>query len=94
MKKSNRDGFELQLIQVLEKYLGKENLHKVDTMFETMNGKDVCNVLVENLTKPVYLSTKEEEFYYKTGKLNQTLHHKSSTRVHQRKYVNNWDKSE
>jgi len=68
LRKSNRDGFELQLTQVLEKYIGKGNLHKFSTTFEEVNGKDVCKIVVDSSSKPVYLEAEDEdEFYVRQG---------------------------
>lgn len=80
LKKSDRDGFELKLKQILKNYLGKKHLHRYDTYFEEIESKDVCKLSAESSPKPVYLkSDNKEEFYVRVG--NETVPYSHSEAV-------------
>lgn len=64
----SRDGFQNHLTQVLENYLGVENLHLINLYIENINGKDICVVQVEEASTGIYLQTDgNEEFYVRHG---------------------------
>ncbi|KAA3638945.1 MAG: ATP-binding protein [Bacteroidetes bacterium] len=56
LRKKNRDGFELKLMQLISVYLGTENCPLVHIMFYHINGMDICSLEVEPSKTPVYLS--------------------------------------
>lgn len=71
LPKSNRDGFELHLVQVLGGALGESVLAFVTITFHEVEGKDVCQVAVESCDHPVYLDENgDSAFYVRMG--NQT----------------------
>ncbi|MBE9592947.1 MAG: ATP-binding protein, partial [Proteobacteria bacterium] len=74
LKKHDKDGFEIELTSVLNKYLGKEFRHLVTAFFEDINEKSVCKVEVKPSPKPVYLRRdKGSEFYIRAGNSSQPL---------------------
>ena len=69
LAKPDRDGFQLHLSNILDKYLGKEvmKLWKLD--WPIYDGKQICHVKVTASNKPVYVAYegKEEFFVRKEG---------------------------
>lgn len=74
LKRSDRDGFEQALRQVLIDYLGAEFSQYVRVSFEDDGGHTVCVVRVEPSPKPVYLADKGgKEFYIRAGNTTRPL---------------------
>lgn len=69
LSKKDRDGFQLHLANIFDKYLGKEvmKLWKLD--WPSYDDKQICNVQVARANKPVYVTSegKEEFFVRKEG---------------------------
>ena len=74
LSKKNRDGFLLNLTNVINMQLGK-SLHKfIQINIISINNKDVCIVRVEESDKPVFLGkTDNEEFYIRASASSQPL---------------------
>lgn len=74
-KNQNVDGFLLQLTQVINNCLGKENHHFVNVDVVEINGKQICIVDVERNPDPVYLKNMDgkEEFYIRSSASSQPL---------------------
>lgn len=63
--KSNRDGFELHLQQILTKRIGVDRYQlNITVAFHDINGKDVCSVHVEPSSKPVYVEDGDQSLLY------------------------------
>jgi len=68
------DSFQQKLIQVLENHVGSEFLQHVDMGFESIEGRHVCRVEVDQSPQPVYLkSSQDREFYVRTGNTTRPL---------------------
>jgi len=69
LSKKDRDGFQLHLANIFDKYLGKDvmKLWKLD--WPSYDDKQICNVQVARANKPVYVNSegKEEFFVRKEG---------------------------
>jgi len=75
LKNQNVDGFLLQLTQVINDYLGKENHQFVDVAVLDMNGGQICLVDINRSPDPVYVKNKDgkEEFYIRSSASSQPL---------------------
>lgn len=67
-KKSNRDGYELFLRNVLSSELGGN--HDYAISFHTVAGKEICRIAVEPSSKPVYV---RGEIYIRAGNQKRKL---------------------
>lgn len=67
--KKDRDGFQLHLANILDKYLGKDVMRLWKLDWPDFDGKQICHVQVTKANKPVYVSSegKEEFFVRKEG---------------------------
>jgi hypothetical protein len=74
LSKPNRDGFELQLIQLLAACLGESVLSYLTVSFHEIDGKDVCQVVAEPSDHPVYLTDEgTQSLYVRMGNLTKSL---------------------
>jgi len=74
LSKSNRDGFELQVTQVLSASLGESVLAFITITFHEIDGHDVCQVAVEPSDHPVYLlDGGESALFVRMGNLTKAL---------------------
>lgn len=74
LKNKNKDGFLLQLTQVINQYLGKEFNQYINIKIEQIQGKDVSVVDVTNSAMPVFLKNAEkEEFYIRASASSQPM---------------------
>lgn len=68
LKKNNTDGFENHFNNVFNSMVGVEYRQYVTLLFQTIEDKEVCLVLVEPSDTPVYLKIdNKEDFYVRTG---------------------------
>jgi predicted HTH transcriptional regulator len=58
LKKSDNDGFEQALRQVLSDYLGAEYSQYAHVSFPQHDGKAVCIIKIDRTPRPVYLTDK------------------------------------
>ena len=54
LKKPDIDGFELQIIEVIKKYIGKEFSSHIKISFPEYDKKKICRVSVSNSSNPVF----------------------------------------
>jgi predicted HTH transcriptional regulator len=74
LSKPNRDGFELQLTQVLSAALGESVLTYLTVTFHDIGGKDVCHVAAGPSDHPVYLADEgKQALYARIGNLTKAL---------------------
>jgi hypothetical protein len=74
LSKGNRDGFELQVTQVLSGALGESVLAFVTITFHEIDGHDVCQIAVEACDHPVYLADGgESALFVRMGNLTKAL---------------------
>ena len=80
--KSNLDGFELFLRDLLDANLSATTAGTVRTSFETLDEKDICIVRVSRSGKPVYAKKLKEsqksEFWVRVGNATKQLHGEDS----------------
>jgi hypothetical protein len=68
LKKPDRDGFEQALMTAVATQLGGDACHSVQTMFHSVEQKDVCRVITAPAHRPVYLRAGETpKLYVRTG---------------------------
>ena len=75
LRNKNKDGFFLQLTQVINQYLGKEFNQYASAKVININGKDVCVVNVTSSAMPVYVKSagKPEDFYIRANASSQPM---------------------
>lgn len=64
LKRKDADGFEQMLLGMVCDRLGGEISTLLHTLFHTIDGKEVCRVLVEPAPTPVYLRDGNSSHYY------------------------------
>jgi hypothetical protein len=68
LKKPGQDGFEQSLMTAISNNLGADLCVFVHILFHTINGKDVCRVIVSPASRPVFLEQgNTPKFYVRTG---------------------------
>lgn len=74
LHKKNRDGFLLQLVQLVNQYLGKEFHQYLSQEIIEVDGKDVCVVNIVNSDIPIFVKNKGvEEFYIRASASSQPM---------------------
>ena len=74
LKKQNVDGFELQLIQVIKKYIGNEFSSHIKISFPECEGAYICLVKVSKSSSPVFIIFEgKEDFFIRAGCSSQPL---------------------
>jgi predicted HTH transcriptional regulator len=74
LKKQDIDGFELQLIEVIKKYIGKEFSSHIKINFPKYDGQKICLISVSQSSKPVFVSFEgKEDFFIRSGCSSQPL---------------------
>ncbi len=73
-KKKNIDGFELQLIEVIKKYIGNEYSSRIKITFPTIDQKQICRVNTSPSSSPVFVKFEDkEDFFVRHGCSSQPL---------------------
>jgi hypothetical protein len=68
LKKQDRDGFEQALMTAVATQLGGDACHNVQTVFQSLEQKDICRVIATPAHRPVYLRTGDTpKLYVRTG---------------------------
>lgn len=74
LKKKNKDGFEIHLNQIIDKYIGAQFRHLLDIKFETVNKKIVCRINVKQANEPIFIDFGDQEhFFLRTGNTTTSL---------------------
>ena len=74
LRKNGLDGFELQLIEVIKKYIGKELSTHIKIRFPEVDNKKIYQISVSKSSKPVFISSEgKEEFFVRAGCSSQPL---------------------
>ncbi|MGR3302948.1 MAG: GmrSD restriction endonuclease domain-containing protein [Candidatus Scalindua sp.] len=74
LKKQDLDGFELQLIEVIKKYIGKELSTHIKIQFPEVDNKKICQITVSKSSKSVFISFEgKEDFFIRSGCSSQPL---------------------
>lgn len=63
LKRKNRDGFKLKLVEIINNYIGREfnRISIIKFNFEKVENKEICVIEVKKYNKEVYLKKKEKE---------------------------------
>ena len=72
--KRSLDGFELQLIQLIKKYIGTELSSHIKISFPNLGENEVCHVKISKSSKPVFTKFEDrEDFFIRSGCSSQPL---------------------
>jgi len=64
LKKKDTEGFELQLIEVIKKYIGKEFSSHIKISFPEYDKKNVCRIAISKSSSPVFINFEEKEYFF------------------------------
>ena len=68
LPKSNKDGFENHLNQLIGQFIGADHRGTIDIKFPEVKKQVVCQIIVRRAKEPIFLKNKDEEFFYiRTG---------------------------
>ena len=74
LRKKDRDGFELLLMQLVKNALGGDVCTLLHAVFQEIDGRDVCRVLIEPSERPVYVQHEGRAWYFvRTGNSTREL---------------------
>jgi Schlafen, AlbA_2 len=74
LRKKDRDGFELLLVQLVKNALGGDVCTLLHAIFQEIDDRDVCRVLIEPSERPVYVQHKGRALYFvRTGNATHEL---------------------
>lgn len=74
LKKQNIDGFELQMIEIIKKYIGNEFSSHIKIDFPEYDGQKICLISVSQSSKPVFVSFEgKQDFFIRSGCSSQPL---------------------
>jgi hypothetical protein len=74
LSKKNIDGFELQLIEVIKKYIGVQYSHHIKISFPNYDGQQICRMHISKSGDPVFTKSEgKEDFFVRTGCSSQPL---------------------
>jgi hypothetical protein len=74
LKKQDRDGFEQLLMTTVATKLGADACRFAHIIFHTLDGKEVCRVIVAPAQRPIYLREGDApKLYVRTGALTREL---------------------
>ena len=72
--KRSLDGFELQLIQIIKKYIGTELSSHIKIIFPKLDENDVCHVKISKSSRPIFTKFEDrEDFFIRSGCSSQPL---------------------
>lgn len=74
LKKQDINGFELQLVEVIKKYIGKEFSSHIKINFPEYDGQNICRISVSQSSRPVFVCFEgKENFFIRSGCSSQPL---------------------
>ena len=74
LKKQNIDGFELQLIEIIKKYIGSQYSQHIKITFPIYDSQQICRVRVSKSGKPVFTTFEgKDDFFVRIGCSSQPL---------------------
>lgn len=81
LRKSNPDGFQLALTDIVKTHLGTEQVPYLKICFEQISGKKICVVGIEKSPEPVYFASgNAHKFYVRMGNSTRSLDVKETVR--------------
>jgi CheY-like chemotaxis protein len=63
----SRDGFQLELTNIISFHIGVEYLSKIHPHFETINNRTVCMVSIEKSSAPIFLKSDDNKFWVRSS---------------------------
>ena len=80
LKSKNRDGFEVALMTAIATRLGTAHCSRVTILFHTLDGHDICHVLVPKAAQPIFSQNgKQTQFFLRAGAGTKELNVKEAT---------------
>lgn len=74
LPRKDSDGFENHFTQIFNRAIGPENRNLVRLHFQSVDGREVCLVRVAKSSRPVYMKTDDNEYFYvRTGNVTTPL---------------------
>ena len=74
LRKSNLDGFQLALTDIVKTHLGMEQVPYLKIRFEQVGSKQICVVEIEKSPEPVYLAGgNAHKFFVRMGNSTRSL---------------------
>ncbi len=74
LSKKNLDGFELQLIEVIKKYIGTEVSSHIKISFNEVEGSHICKINISKSSTPIFTKFEgQEDFFVRVGCSSQPL---------------------
>ena len=74
LSKSNIDGFELHLVEIIKKYIGAGLSSHINITFPILEDAQICHIKVSRNSSPVFTQFEgKEDFYIRSGCSSQPL---------------------
>lgn len=74
LRRQDRDGFEQFVVGLAERYLGADACTLLHILFHDVDGHDICRVVVEQASRPIYLRDERGDHYFlRTGNSTREL---------------------
>ncbi|PXF63760.1 GmrSD restriction endonuclease domain-containing protein [Kangiella spongicola] len=90
LSKSNIDGFELHLIEIIKKYIGAGLISHVKISFPIVEDTQICRVKISKSGKPVFTKYEgREDFFVRSGCSSQPLSREEQSAYEKSHWSNN-----
>lgn len=90
LSKSNIDGFELHLLEIINKYIGAGLTSHIKISFPTVEDLRICRVKVSKSGKPVFIQYEgKEDFFVRSGCSSQPLSREEQSAYEKSHWSNN-----
>lgn len=90
LSKSNIDGFELHLIEVIKKYIGAGLVSHIKISFPAVEDTQICRIKVSKSGKPVFTKNEgREDFFVRSGCSSQPLGREEQSAYEKSHWSNN-----
>lgn len=90
LSKSNIDGFELHLIEIINKYIGAGLTSHIKISFPTVEDLRICRVKISKSGKPVFIQYEgKEDFFVRSGCSSQPLSREEQSAYEKSRWSNN-----
>ena len=64
LRKKNRDGFELHLVEVIKKFIGAVNSSHIKISFPEYDDQTICRISVSKSSKPIFTTFEGCEYFF------------------------------
>ncbi|MEQ9106323.1 MAG: DUF262 domain-containing protein [Limnobacter sp.] len=90
LSKSNTDGFELHLVEIINKFIGAGLTSHIKISFPTVEDVRICRVKVSKSGKPVFIQYEgKEDFFVRSGCSSQPLSREEQSAYEKSRWSNN-----